>query len=458
MARKQKQPRLKLHEITAENDIRYAGPLNYQHFQILGWLCIAASQAVFLCRVDSLLEPDAAVYLAPLISVLDYAAALSLPLLLIANFAQILDFRNGYKIQLIKNAGASALVLLLSLFFTGRYIVGAVAAISSDPARAWPALETVIHFAAPNGFVCFNLFIDLLLCTLVMFFLNYRPRRFFHGRRLLLFRLLALLPIAYEVVCMVLKVQSAKGNVSLPLWSFPLLTVKPPMTFVLFLILAFYVKLRERRFRRHGKTHEEYRSFLKTRRNSWNFSVFLAIMMVVVSILDFAVMAGYSLYGATENLIQNIQAAAEATPTPTPNEEDLSWAAELGLDEETVREWMAQAEAEKAALLEGQENEPNTEALIERFEAVFEREVWSAEALGFGGSVQMLFLAPLVLLFSYTKKPRHPMAGFAIPPAAIVLILILYLEGIRELLWNLSIPKLDMDEIIGLLRSFSEGA
>ena len=43
--------RVRIHEVTHENDIRYRGPLNFQHFQILGWLCIAISQiavAVYL--------------------------------------------------------------------------------------------------------------------------------------------------------------------------------------------------------------------------------------------------------------------------------------------------------------------------------------------------------------------------------------------------------------------------
>ena len=40
--------RQRWHERTADKDIRYRGPLNYQHFQILGWLCIAATQLVLI--------------------------------------------------------------------------------------------------------------------------------------------------------------------------------------------------------------------------------------------------------------------------------------------------------------------------------------------------------------------------------------------------------------------------
>ena len=44
----ERKPRQRWHERTADKDIRYRGPLNYQHFQILGWLCIAATQLVLI--------------------------------------------------------------------------------------------------------------------------------------------------------------------------------------------------------------------------------------------------------------------------------------------------------------------------------------------------------------------------------------------------------------------------
>ena len=41
----EKKKRRKFHEFTAENDIRYRAPLNYQHFQLLGWICVVAAVA-----------------------------------------------------------------------------------------------------------------------------------------------------------------------------------------------------------------------------------------------------------------------------------------------------------------------------------------------------------------------------------------------------------------------------
>ena len=54
--------------------------------------------------------------------------------------------------------------------------------------------------------------------------------------------------------------------------------------------------------------------------------------------------------------------------------------------------------------------------------------------MGFGGSISLIFLAPLVLLFSYTRRPKNPMLDLLIPVAGIALILFVYLEGIHQLL------------------------
>ena len=282
-----KPPRARFHEFSAENDIRYRGLLTYQHFQFLGWLCIAAVQAAFLMRVCGKADPAYAAENGWLQEMLESMGSMSLPLLLIANFAQILDDSNGYRKQLLKNVAASLLICGLSSLLFYRYLAGAMARIRLDPAAATPALEKFARTLSPTRFEAYNIFIDLLMCSLVMFFLNYRPKRVLRPWARLLFRLLALLPVAYEVGCMMLKVMSSRQLIDLPFWAFSLLPVKPPMTFVLFLILAVFIKTRELRFRRHGKTHEDYQAFLRTNRNAHNFSFFLAAMILwyILSIL-----------------------------------------------------------------------------------------------------------------------------------------------------------------------------
>ena len=303
-----KKRRLKIHETTLENDIRYLGPLNYQHFKLLGWLCIVISQVAVIVRMGGRLDPGYAESSASLLSALGYIVDLALPFLLIASFAQILNTDRGYGRQLLVNGAAAAGICALTYLVFYRYIVGDLAAVLEDPAEALPFVKSALGLVTPCGFLAFNIFVDLFLCSLTMVFLNYNPRHVFTGKARIVFRLLALLPIAYEVGCMLLKMRTAKGLVQLPLWTYPLLTTKPPMTFALFLALVLFVKTRELRFRRHGKTHEEYRAFLKTRRNSLNFSVFLAIMLVIVSILDIVVVLGFSVNEAVHTVAAGIAA------------------------------------------------------------------------------------------------------------------------------------------------------
>lgn len=395
MGKKQKEgkKRIGLHEYGAHNDIKYRGPLSYQEFQILGWLCIATLAIILLIKLGVRIDKNLIDRLAGPASALDYIAKLSLPFLLIANFAKILNNSEGYKTQLVRNGAAFAAIALVFLVFFNRYIIGALALVSKEPNQVMPVVLQMFRLVNANGFLAFNIFVDLFLCTLFMFFLDYRPKRVFTGRWIIAFRLLAILPVAYEVVCMILKGMSAQGDIALPIWSFPLLTVKPPMTFVLFMALALFVKTRERRFCRHGKSHEEYEAFLQTNRNSLHFSIFLAIALIVVAILDAAVFLGLSVG-------ESLQATArEAGSIEAIREEDFVISFSI------------------------------------------------ATAVGFGDSIPLMFVAPIVLLFSYTRVPKSKTIGILIPIAGIALIAVILLQGVYQLLSVAPIPKIDFREI-----------
>ena len=370
--------RRKLHEISIENDIRYRGPLSFQSLQILGWLCIALVAVEMMFRLSFMVNPALAEKDEIILMVINFISALSLPFLLTANFAQILNNSEGYKRQLLRNGGAAVAILLASFFFFRRYIAGNIAMFASDPEEVVPVLTELFCSLHKHGFLAFNLFIDLFLCTLFMFFLNATPSRFFTGKKIILFRLAALLPVACEVISLNFKGLAARGEIMLPLWSFPLMTVKPPMTFVVFMILALHIKMREFRFCRHGRTHEEYQAYLKTNRNSLNFSVFAAVVFVIAAIVDFLILVF-------------MIAAAPGTSEMTEVTEELLEVAEIPM------------------------------------------------AMGFGESMGLLFAAPFMLLFSYTRIPRNKKISMLIPVAAFVLMAFIFIEGIHQVLAQLSL-------------------
>ena len=451
-----KKRQLRIHEVTHENDLRYRGPLSYQHFQILGWLCIIIAQAAVLLKLGSRLDQQLATDLSGVLQILTGIADFSLPFLLIANFARILTASEGCRNQLFKNIGAAAGIAGLFYVFFYRYLVGLVQAVFKDPAEALPAAESVLSGVFQYGFLSFNIFVDLLLCTLVMLFLNYTPTRVFKGKSVIIFRLFALLPIGYEVGCMILKIRSARGIAPIPIWAWPLLPVKPAMTFVLFILLALFVKTRELRFRRHGKTHEEYQAFLKTKRNSWNFSVFLAVMMVIVSLIDFLIVIGFSLNEGMPLLMEGVngsqpaveQTAGETAAADLPADEI---AAAMQTAEQTVNEATVAALTEEqtteAEQIEESGQAARSKGISDEAEKAIEKGMLTALAVGFGGSISLALLSPIVLLFSYTRVPKNKKIGMMIPAAAIVIIFVLYLEGIHGALFRLPIQKLSLKEI-----------
>ena len=70
-----------------------------------------------------------------------------------------------------------------------------------------------------------------------------------------------------------------------------------------------------------------------------------------------------------------------------------------------------------------------------------------ALAVGFGESIYMAFLAPLMLLFSYTREPKRKWIDLLIPATGVILILAIYIEGVHRLLYCLPIEKMDLEEI-----------
>ena len=425
--------RLEIHETTRENDIRYRGPLSPTHFRVLGWLCIVLAQVTVIFRLMGRLDPEFAAGSASWLGILEEVSQLALPFLLIVNFAQLLSARESYKKQLIINSVAMAGVCALFYLVFYRYIVGNLAMLIQEPSEALPTVKNGLSLVLPYGFFAFNIFVDLFLCTLTMIFLNYNPRRVFIGKARIFFRMLALLPVAYEVGCMLLKLNAARGQIQIPVWCFPLLTVKPPMTFVLFAALCLFVKARERRFRRHGKTHEEYHAFLKTRRNAWSFSVFLSVMLVVVSVADLAVVLGFSIGEMTQAFAPDVEPAlTEMAPANTQTAPGKTEAAlpdlqpTLGTDDVPAMEEALKAEKMNASIDSG---------------------IRLSNAVGFGGSFYLIFLAPVVLLFCYTRQPKNSLTDILIPVAGMFLILFVYIEGFHQLLGHLPIEKVNLKEL-----------
>lgn len=366
--KKEKKKRVKIHEITAENDMKYRGPLNLTHFKIFGWICVVIGQAGFLMSAfkaflkigDEAYENTANVF--------SFIGSFALLFLLIANFALILNSREKYFQVIFKYAGLTLGVAALFYYVYDHILIGVFAKYAPEI----PLAEFIIT-ASPkyeeSGFFVFNLFIDLFLCTLFMFFLDYRPKKIFTGKALIIFRLFAILPVSYEAASIVIKLLASNKTIVLDPHLFPFLPAKPPVAFFVFLALVLFEKLREKKFIKQGKTHEEYREFLKTNTNSFHFGVQAAIVFVIAGLLDVVLQFAVGVAFAKNNF--------------------------------TAETLMS------AYLLAGR--------------------------MGFGETMPLIFIAPLMLLFSYNRVYKSQLIlNIAIPAVGAGATVFTYIEMIYQ--------------------------
>ncbi len=355
---------MKIHEITSENDIRYRGALSYRHLRIIGWICFALGEiGMFMSIAMKINEGLPASYPA-FIYIFNFFYGLAMPCFLLANFAIILNAKDAYKKLLIRFGALTAAVFAAFFLFFGHYAMGIGTAYLGGRAETLEFVDMLLQ--SSGGYVAFNFFLDLLLCTLFMFFLNYEPKKVFVGKKLTIFRLFSILPILYEALSVILKVLSSVGRIKLSIYLCPFLTTKPPVMFVVFVVLALFLKLREKKFIKNGKTKEDYAGFLGTNANSLRFSIFTAVTFVIAAIVDLILLIVIS-----------------ALVTSAGGYDETQFAGVMM----TVSGW------------------------------------------GFGESLMLLILAPVVMLFSYTRIPKKQKYDIFVPVAGTLLLVFIFIEG-----------------------------
>ena len=359
----------RIHEITAENDIKYRGYLSYRQMRIIGWVCFALGEIGMLMSIATKINPSLPSGYPAVINVLDFIYGLAMPCFLLANFAIILNRKASYKSLLIRFGALTAAVFAVFFLIFEHYGMGIGKAYLGSREEALSLVRSIL--AGSGGYAAFNFFLDLLLCTLFMFFLNYEPKRVFTGKKLIIFRLFAILPLLYEALSVVLKVLSGMGRISLSIYICPFLTTKPPVMFIVFIVMALFLKRREKRFIKNGKTREDYAAFLETNANSLRFSIFTAVLFVIAAIFDFILLVVISAI-----VMPGITAAEGA-------------------------EYMTA--------------------------------VTMVSGWGFGESIMLLILAPVVMLFSYTKIPKNQKYDIFVPAGGAALLVLVFLEGIYRI-------------------------
>ena len=374
---------VRLRDRTLANDIKYQGPLSYRYLRILAWLCIILAQIGMVAKINTKIIPSSVNNIGWLVDLGNFVSSLTLPLFLLANFAIILQSKGNWKKLLITFGG-----IALGLFIAGNIVIihygyGFVRAFADVDFMVMAKAFGLVLFNLGNAGMIFNLFIDLFLCALIFFLLNYTPKKLKRSKHIIWFRLLVILPILYEVASIVIKYFVATGSMPLPYFAFLLLTSKPPMMFVAFLVLVTILKIEELRTKKHTEDPEFIKEHRKTNAHALRFSIIIAIVFLLAGIIDF--------------IICLVISAATATNFADIFNNDSDQAINYGI---TV-----------------------------------------ASKMGFGNAIVLILVAPIALLFSYTKTHENKKIDKFIPIVGIALAVFVYLEGMFQIMVN-NIPIL----------------
>ncbi len=362
--------------LNSQNDIKYKAPLSYRHIRIMAWIMMILVQiSLSLASMANVANYTNHSFSAFQISsdICGFLGQLAVPLFLIANFALILSSQENIKKLVLFHASMAILIIALYLLMYDRYYVGLVKLVL-EPFGISNAKDIGDIFIRKyfTKYLTLNVFIDLLMCSLLYLFLIYRPKKI-KEKHLIYYRLLVILPILYEVACLVIKGLSIGQKLfTLPMEFIPFLTNKPFVTFICFIAIILYLKNQHRIYLKLGGSEANYKEYLKTNKHSFQVGTVMAICFASAGILDLII--------------------------------TLIWTISIG-----------------GTKLSGEEL---TSVLT------------TIQAWGFGKGFVLFFASPLLLLFNYQKKYalKSKNVDIVIPVAGLILCVIAIIEGFYQLM------------------------
>lgn len=267
----------------AKEDIKYKAPLSYRHLRIIGWICMALGQLALLCSICNTIMDWSPVGKAGY-QAISVISNLSTPLFVFASFGLILSKQKRYSSFLVTYGLAFLAIGFGFIFFYYRYVDGLFVQLGINKTNFAEITKNFI-----GNKININVFADLFTFALFHFFINYSPKKYFKGRKIIIFRLFSLIPISFILLCYVLHILHGFAVINLPIFIYPFLTTKSPLLFALFVIISLWIRNREKWFIKLGATKEEYHKFSLTNRNSLSFSTHVSILILVGIVADFII-------------------------------------------------------------------------------------------------------------------------------------------------------------------------
>ncbi len=270
----------------SNKDIKYKGILSYRYLRILAWISIAVAQAIMLNNLCESVLTTTVINKEFASNFLNLVSSLSVPLFIIATFATILNKSKSIKSVLITYGIAYIGMAIAIIILYYHYINSILLRFEMDN----EAIKNVGK--AIGSKLEINVFSDLLFLSFFYFFVMYNPKKYFQGKKIYIFRLLSLIPLLIAFSSYLIKGFANLGYYSIPFAISPFLTTKPPFIYLLFIIVTLWLKHQEKSFIKLGGNKEDYSNYEKTNKNSLRFSIIVSLLMLLISILEYAILFG----------------------------------------------------------------------------------------------------------------------------------------------------------------------
>ena len=274
-------------------EMNYKMPFSYRHLRVFAWFAFALSQLILVNTFTSKIT-DGGFINEEFAIIISLLSSIYLPLFIIATYGTILNNTKSFKFVLMIYGCLYIGLAIFVVLLYHRYVNSILKAFVS---------EKTYRYAGDlfGKRVSFNVFSDLFALSSFYFFVSYKPKKYFQGNKIKIFRSFCLIPLFIALVSFVIKILT--NYVSLPIQIYPFLTTKSPLLYVLFVVLVLILKKREKNYLSYGKTKEEYDSYLKTKNNAKSFSNLVCKLLAIMSLVDFiAVVIVIVLFGLDDGL------------------------------------------------------------------------------------------------------------------------------------------------------------
>lgn len=262
-------------------DAKVIMPFSYRVLRIVGWVVMALGMIPLVKSTLPIGQPFG--FIAPELShAFQIFSSISMPLFVVAALGLIVSKNKTFKEELIFYGVGMLGIAIAIIIGYERYIISLVNKLLGDGREV---VEHMLLQRFPKLLQC-NVFVDLFLCALFSFFVEYEPKTRVFKKNKVIFRCLSVIPAAYSIFSFIISIFVRTGDLQIPVDFFPFLSTKHPLIIGVFFFVIVFLKCRSEHMRTIGKSEEEITRYENSNNRALTMSRLIGLGYAVIGIID----------------------------------------------------------------------------------------------------------------------------------------------------------------------------